>query len=51
MTTTETRVLVIGGGMGGLTVAHELIRHLGDPHAVRIIDAGERPGGLFCRVL
>ncbi len=47
MTTTETRVLVIGGGMGGLTMAHELIRHLGDPHAVRVIDAGERPGGLI----
>ncbi len=47
MSTDHVRILVLGGGMGGLAVAYELIGHLGDPAAVRVLDAGERPGGLI----
>ena len=36
------RVAVIGGGIGGLAAAHELLRGGGDP---LVLDEGARPGG------
>ncbi len=47
MSKDEVGILVVGGGMGGLAVAYELIDRLGDREAVRVIEAGERPGGLI----
>jgi len=45
--TVQTRVLVIGAGLGGLTCAHEVKRLLGEVGAVAVIDAGDRAGGLL----
>lgn len=42
-----TRVLVVGGGLGGLTCAFELERLLGEHGGVTLIDAGDRAGGVI----
>lgn len=43
-TNTPKRVAVFGGGIAGLTVAHELIRR---GHAVDVYEAEPNPGGFF----
>ena len=42
--TEETRIAIIGGGITGLALAHEL-RSRGVPHLV--LEAGKRPGGVI----
>ncbi len=37
-----TRTLILGGGFGGITVATELKRHLGDEHEIVLVDSRER---------
>lgn len=38
------RVVVVGGGIGGLATAHHLLRARPDLH-VHVLDGGDRPGG------
>jgi protoporphyrinogen/coproporphyrinogen III oxidase len=40
----ERRVVIVGGGIGGLTAAYRLAR-TDDPPAVTVLEAGERVGG------
>jgi sulfide:quinone oxidoreductase len=48
---TRPRVVVLGGGTGGTTVANRLVRRLGDAVDVRVVDRDDlhlyRPGLLF----
>src|SRR5829696_6889499 len=37
-----SRTLILGAGFGGIAVAHELRRLLGDEHEVLLVDRGER---------
>jgi sulfide:quinone oxidoreductase len=37
-----TRTLILGGGFGGITVATELRRHLGDDHEIVLVDRREQ---------
>jgi sulfide:quinone oxidoreductase len=36
-----TRILILGGGFGGLAAADELRRHLGAEHEITLVDRGE----------
>ena len=36
------RIVIVGAGLSGLVVAHELVKH---GHEVMVIEATERPGG------
>ncbi|MFT3715066.1 MAG: protoporphyrinogen oxidase [Gordonia sp. (in: high G+C Gram-positive bacteria)] len=42
------KVAVVGGGVSGLTAAHELRRRLGAHAGIDVYESSERPGGLLC---
>ncbi len=43
-----TSIAVIGAGVSGLAVAHNLKRLLGDKASLAVYEKGERPGGAIC---
>lgn len=45
--TSKHHVVILGGGLAGLSSAEDLLRHAGDQVTVTVIDAGEQPGGVI----